>query len=292
MPNQHQVPWHDPGWMKQAQAWIRSETARQEIEITGGIEQPHLYPWSTVLHVPTRQGKLFFKATAPETIYETPLTKMLADWYPDCMPELVAVDPGRGWMLMRDGGEQLRHSIRPTGNISAWDPVISLYGQVQAGAASRVDEMLAARVPDYRLARVPSLYRELLADEESLLIGQEKGLTPGERQQLQEMAPRLDQLCRQLAGFGIPESINHGDFHDGNVLVREGRVTFLDWADACISHPFMSLRTFFVSIEIALKLDDYAPPTPEMSALLDRYLEQWRSFQRGRRALQLHPMVR
>ena len=138
--------------------------------------------------------------------------------------------------------------------------------------------MLAAGVPDYRLETVPSLYRELLADEQSLLIDQEKGLTTGEWRQIQGMTSRLEHLCLQLTGYGIPESINHGDFHDGNVLVRDGRVTFLDWADACISHPFMSLRTFFVSIEIALKLDDYAPPTPEMSALLDRYLEQWQSF--------------
>ena len=29
-------------------------------------------------------------------------------WYPDCMPELIAVDLGRDWMLMRDGGEPLR----------------------------------------------------------------------------------------------------------------------------------------------------------------------------------------
>jgi hypothetical protein len=278
MSSQYKLPWHDPNWMKLAHEWIRFETARRAIQITGEVEQPHLYPWSTVLHVPTGEGKLYFKATAPETIYEVPLTKMLADWYPDCMPELVAVDSERGWMLMRDGGEQLRLSIRPSGDISPWEPVIALYGQVQAGAASHVQELLVAGVPDYRLGTVPSLYRGLLADEESLLVGQEKGLTIGEWQQLQDMTSRLEQLCLQLAGFGIPESINHGDFHDGNVLVRERRVTFIDWADACISHPFLSLRTFFVSIEIALKLDDYAPPTPEMSALLDRYLEQWQSF--------------
>lgn len=278
MSSEHKLPWHDPNWMKLAHEWIQAETARHSIRVTGEIEQPHLYPWSTVLHVPTDEGKLFFKATAPETIYEVPLTKMLADLYPDCMPGLVAVDTGRGWMLMRDGGEQLRQSIRPTGDISPWGPVIALYGQVQADAADHIDALLAAGVPDYRLETVPSLYRELLADEQSLLIDQEKGLTTGEWRQIQGMTSRLEHLCLQLTGYGIPESINHGDFHDGNVLVRDGRVTFLDWADACISHPFMSLRTFFVSIEIALKLDDYAPPTPEMSALLDRYLEQWQSF--------------
>ena len=44
-----------------------------------------------------------------------------------------------------------------------------------------------------------------------------------------------------------------------------------------MTQPFVSLRTFFVSIEIALKLDDYAF-TPEMSQLLERYLEAWQAY--------------
>src|SRR5512139_3599982 len=109
MTSTNHLPWQDPQWMERAHAWIRAETAQQSIRITGSIEQPHLYPWSTVLIVPTEEGRLFFKATAPETIFEAALTQKLAEWLPDCMPELVAVDPERGWMLMQDGGEPLRH---------------------------------------------------------------------------------------------------------------------------------------------------------------------------------------
>jgi hypothetical protein len=70
------------------------------------------------MRVPSSEGTLFFKATAPETVYEFALTQMLADWYPDCTPDLVAVDTVRGWMLMRDSGEQLRTPIRPTHKIN------------------------------------------------------------------------------------------------------------------------------------------------------------------------------
>lgn len=271
------LPWHDPAWMKQAHEWILAETRRQSIQVTGDIEQPHLYPWSTVLHVPTNEGKLFFKATAPETMFEVPLTHRLAEWFPDRMPELAAVDLERGWMLMRDGGGQLRQSIRPAQDIAPWRPVIHLFSELQAGAAKHLDELLAIGVPDYRLPILPDLYRQLLADEKSLLIDQEKGLTTRDLQTLRGMAARFEQICAELAAYGIPESINHGDFHDGNVLVRERRIAIIDWADACLSHPFMSLRTLFVSIEIALKLDEYVF-TPEMAALLDHYLEAWHDY--------------
>jgi hypothetical protein len=277
MPSQSQLPWQDPDWMKQAHGWIQAETARRSIRIMGDIQQPHLYPWSTVLIVPTSEGRLFFKTTAPETIYEAALTQKLAEWRPNCLPELVAVDPVRGWMLMRDGGEQLRQSIRPAEDIEPWAPVILRYAELQIELAKHVPEILALGIPDHRPAVLPPLYSWMLADEESMMIDQEKGLTSAEFQQLRELDSHFQQICATLAAIGIPDSLNHGDFHDGNVLLRNGRITFFDWGDASVTHPFVSLRTFFVSIEISLKLDDYSF-TPEMAALLDRYLEPWQKY--------------
>lgn len=277
MVDQPQLVWHNPDWQKQAHAWIRAEAKRNSIQLTGEIEQPHAYAWSTVMRVPTDEGTIFFKATAAETVYESALTQKLAGWYPDCMPELIAVDIARGWMLMRDGGEPLRASIRPTQDITPWQPVITRYAELQVGLAEHISEILALGIPDHRPAALPPLYENLLADEASLMIDQEKGLTSAEFEQIQNLTPRFKQICSDLTAFGIPDSLNHGDFHDGNVLLKNGRITFFDWGDASVAHPFVSLRTFFVSIENSLKLDDYSF-TPEMSELLDRYLEPWQKF--------------
>jgi aminoglycoside/choline kinase family phosphotransferase len=292
MLDQQQLRWHDPAWQKQAHAWIHAQANRYSIQITGDITQPHAYAWSTVMRVPSNEGTLFFKATAPETIYEIALTEKLAGWYPDCMPELLALDTARGWMLMRDGGEQLRASVRPTGDITPWEPVITRYAELQIGLAKHVDEILALGIPDHRASVLPALYENLLTDKESLMIDQEKGLTSGEFQQLQNLTPRFEQICADLTAFGIPDSLNHGDFHDGNVLLKDGRITFFDWGDASLTHPFVSLRTFFVSMEISLKLDDWAPPTPEMTALLNRYLESWERFATKERLLTAYILSR
>ena len=277
MTDQAPLLWQDPAWLKQVSDWIHAQAHRQSIIITGEIEQPHIRPWSTVMRVPTKEGMFFFKATASETVYEAAVTAALADWYPDCMPDLVAVDTARGWMLMRDGGEQLRTFIRPNQDIAPWEPVISRYSEVQVGLTRHVSQLLSVGTPDHRLAALPTLYTALLAEEPSLMIDQPKGLTSGEWQRLKDLTPRLESICSELASVGIPESLNHGDFHDGNVLLRDGRITFFDWGDVDVTHPFVSLRNFFVSIENSLKLEDYAF-TPEMSALLDRYLEPWQKF--------------
>lgn len=277
MSSPSQLIWQDPDWRKHVTDWIQAEAERQDIHIAGEIEQPHMYAWSTVLHIPTDQGKLFFKATAPATIYEAALTQSLARWFPDSMPEFVAVDAGRGWMLIRDGGEQLRLSIRPTKDIAPWKPVIAHYAEVQIGLADHITELLSLQLPDHRLSMLPGRFRQLLADESNFMIDQENGLTSMEWKEVQEKSARLEEICQQLAGYGIPESLNHGDFHDGNVLVKDGRITFFDWGDASVTHPFTSLRTFFVSIEIALDLEDYSF-TPEMAELLDLYLAPFQQF--------------
>lgn len=278
MTNASKLRWHDPDWQKQAHDWIRAEAKRNSIQLTGEIEQNHAYAWSTVMRVPTNEGMLFFKATAGETIYEIALTKMMAGWYPDCIPDLVAVDTARGWMLMRDGGETLRASIRPTKDVKPWEPVITKYAELQIGLAEHVDEILKLGIPDHRLEALPALYTQLLTDEASLMIDQEKGLSSDDFKKLRNLTPRFEQICTDLAAYEIPASINHGDFHDGNVLLKNGRITFFDWGDADVTHPFVSLRTWFVSMEIALQLDDWAPLTSEMTALLNRYLEQWEKF--------------
>ena len=277
MTNPSPLLWQDPEWRRQVNDWIRAETERHSIRVTGEIEKPHMYAWSTVLHIPTDQGRLFFKATAPETIYEAALTQALADWLPDCMPELVAADAARGWMLMHDGGEQLRASIRPTQDLVPWQPVILRYAEVQVGLAEHITELLSLRLPDHRLSVLPGLFTRLLTDEQSLMIDQEKGLTSAEWERVKGKTARFAQICSDLAAVGIPESINHGDFHDGNVLVRDGRITFFDWGDADVTHPFVSLRTFFVSIEVSLDLEEYSF-TPEMEALLNLYLKPWEKY--------------
>lgn len=277
MSHTEQAPWESPDWMEGAARWIQGVLAQHGITQSGPIEQPHTYPWSIVLRVPTQAGMLFFKATAPLPAHEAALTQALAAWRPDCMPELLAVDLKRGWMLMRDGGKMLREVIRPDRDIEPWRPVLPLYASLQVELSDRVPQLLALGAPDRRLATLPALYNRLLADAAIFRLDQPSGLTSDEYKRLLELKPRFAQVCADLAGCGIPESLNHGDFHDGNVLLRDGRVTFFDWGDCNLTHPFISLRTVFVSIETSLQLEDYAF-TPEMAALLDLYLEPWGRF--------------
>ena len=197
--------WTDPRFLEEATAWIL-----QWVEPTAPIEQPHVRAWSTVLRVPTAAGDLFFKANAPMAAHEAAILEQLTPLAPDCLPEVVALDTERRWLLLRDGGARLREQPAE----GAWIDVVRRYADLQRASARSADALVAAGVPDRRAAMLPALYESLGGD------------------------PRIvDELLTELEPVGLPETIQHDDLHDGQVFLRDGRTRILDWGDACVSHP-------------------------------------------------------
>jgi hypothetical protein len=272
----HLLPWERPGWIEQASAWIHAELERQGLSADGPIAQPHIRPWSTVLCVPTGAGMLYFKATAPMLGHEPALTQALARWRPDCMPEVLATDLERGWMLLRDSGESLRSQIQAEQDIGRWHTVLPLYAGVQIELAGRVPELLALGALDRRLATLAQQYRQLLDDTDAMLIDQPEGLTSAEYKQLRTLAPRFADLCEQLASYGVPETLHHDDFHDGNIFVRDGRYTFTDWGESCAAHPFCTL---VVTLRGIAYRQGWTEDAPELARLRDDYLAAWAPFE-------------
>jgi hypothetical protein len=275
MDQERLIPWTKPGWFEQASAWIHAELERWGIEVSGLVEQPHSRPWSTVLRVPTGEGDIYFKAVSPVHPYEPALLGALERWRPDCVPRLLSVDAGLGWVLMRDAGQRLREIIRSTQDLRYWLPVLPLYAEMQIELAQRVPELLALDVPDRRLSVLPNLYEPLLADVDVLRIDQPLGLTRQQYGRLLALSRHVAELCERLADYHILETINHGDLNDGNVFVGDGSSIFIDWGDGCVSHPFYSLRTVLVSAEISLGLEENSP---ELWPLRDAYLESWTRY--------------
>jgi phosphotransferase family enzyme len=258
--------WTDPVWLAEARAWIDEQAVRLGWSVVGEIEQPHDRPWATVLRVPTERGDLYFKANAPPLQFEAALVEVLAGRRPDAVPPLVAVDLQRGWMLMEDAGMRLRQVVEQERAFDRWLDVLPLYAGLQLDFAERADDLVALGAPDLRLARLPALFEQLL---------QECELPADEAERAFASLPRVRALCDELAGFGLPETIQHDDFHDGQVYVRDGRYLLLDWGDACVSHPFFTLSVTLEGM-LAWGLDDVegsVDTTPFLNAYLTAFAD-------------------
>lgn len=192
------------------------------------VEVVHDRPWSRVLRVPTANEDLYLKQCAPVQAFEPALTVALAERWPDRVPQVVAADPERAWLLLRDAGTRLREG----GDFGIFARALELYGELQRDEAGHVDELLALGLPDVRLRVVAAEYEPFLEDDH--------GLEREEVARLRALAPRYRELCAELEAFGLPDSIQHDDLHDGNVFVRDGRVAIFDWGDSSVGHPLWS----------------------------------------------------
>ena len=229
----------------------------------------HERPWSTVLRVPTQAGDLFLKQEAPVQAFEVPLTLTLASRWPDRVPEVVAADVDRAWLLLRHGGVRVADS----GAFDVFARALGLYGALQVGEVPRVDEFLELGVPDVRLGVINAVYEPFFE--------RDHGLTRGEVEAALALAPRYRELCDELASLGLPATIQHDDLHQWNIFVRGDRIGIYDWGDSSVAFPLWSwLKPYFAVQEAGVD------PEPLRLA----YLAAWAEFAPEvelRRALEL-----
>lgn len=266
------LQWEQPGWLEDAHAWIRAQLDSSGIRITAPIEQFHIRPWSTVMRIPAADGMIYFKATAPALSYEPALTQFLAQLRPQLLPDLLAVDLPQGWMLMRDSGIPLRALIKSEQSLARWQEILPLYVELQKALLPRTDQILALGVLDRRLETLPDQFERLVADEPAMLVGEPESLTVEEYRRLRAFGKPFEDLCNELASFGIPATLHHDDFHDANVFLQGGQVRFTDWGESAVTHPFFSLVVLLRGASNSL---DLAPDAPELAQLRDWYLDQW-----------------
>lgn len=273
--NENLLPWEQSGWLESAKTWIKTEIERLGFVMRAEIDQIHIRPWSSVLRVATSGGICFFKASAPYFKHETGLTGYLARHFPQISPKILALDANRYWLLMCDAGQPLRNLIMESHSVEPWRDVLPLFVNLQKGMMNSQAELRRLGVPDRRLVTLPVLFKKLLEDKAAMLINQPEGLTMDEYQRLYASSPRFVSMCSRLADFGIPESLHHDDFHDGNVFVGDGRTVFTDWGECALSHPFFSLVVMLRGVENALGV---ATDAPEVQVVREIYLSLWSEF--------------
>jgi hypothetical protein len=219
----------------------------------------------------------------PALAHEAAVVETLARCRPDLLPKLLATDLERGWMLQGDGGTRLREVLGDSRDLSVWEEILPLYAELQMDAAADRDRFLAVGSPDRRLEVLPGQFEDLLGESERL-----ESLTSDELRRLHSLVPRVAADCRELAAYGLPETIQHDDLHDGQVFVREGRYVFFDWGDACVSHPFYTLVVTLAVLAYRLELDLGAP---ELDRFRDAYLESWTRYRPRNELLDAYPVA-
>jgi hypothetical protein len=232
--------WARPGWFEATSAWLVDVLRRLGRTRTGPIEQLGSWAVSSGLAVETDQGRVIVKSVPRLFGHEPELTRALAARHPGRVPDVLAVDPERGHLVMAAfGGAQLG-----TEEPSRWAEGLVEMARIQQAWIGRREEAAALGVEDRTLAVLGRELESIITDEQT-----SPGLDREKRGRLLANLPRYHDIIRSLQAGPIPETLVHGDLHPWNVQRDGDRLVIFDWSDSCWSHPFLDVATFTVRTE-------------------------------------------
>lgn len=263
--------WSSAEWLAAATGWLDERLAAAGRTRTGPVTQPHLRLWGTVLRAPTDAGTVWLKAPGPETAFEVPLYRLLAEVAPRWVLVPLAADVERGWLLLPDGGTPLGERTAAEDLPDAIAGVLPHYAELQRELSGRVDDLLSFGLADMRARALPERLDEAVES-----VGQYLGrhATDDDRTALDRVAaarPTVSEWCDRLAGGVVPASLDHHDLHAWNILVTpSGRPQFYDWGDSVVAHPFTSMLVTLGFLRLHRALPD---GDPRLLRVRDAYLE-------------------
>ncbi|HEX6292125.1 MAG TPA: phosphotransferase [Herpetosiphonaceae bacterium] len=257
-------PWARPGWFAAAESWTSAQLERLGYALVAPIEQIKNWGISCILRARTTAGDVYFKVAAPLPLFanEPLLMESLAAAHPDFIPAPLAIEHEQRWMLLADVGPELRDNRAE----ADWTTALRLYARIQRSFVGETEALLAMGCLDRSLDRLAAQIDEVLEDTAAL-----ERLSAAELTQIRSLAPRLRSMCGELAGYGVPQTLVHGDLHGGNIALRDERYLFFDWTDGCVAHPFLDVVTMMD--EVAASLDAQA-----CLRLRDAYLSLWTGY--------------
>jgi Phytanoyl-CoA dioxygenase (PhyH) len=213
--------------------------------------------WATTCRLRRGSASAYLKRVPPGLATPFAPIVRLSRRFPHLLPEVLAADDARGWLLTADHGARTLDY-----DAQADDLVVVLrdYARLQAGAAE-APECLAG-LPRLDLAALPERLLAFLATTQAGARG------PGEVSAAyflgdadaalfhRLLSRRLPMLRDYLAPMArLPVTLEHGDLRPPNTAVSaDGHGVIIDWDDAFIGPVGMSLQGMFSGCTVPIVL--------------------------------------
>ncbi len=280
-------PFSRLGWREDLLTWSSKALKLARSQLCDEMVQLNAAADAALVHISTQGGtRYWFKATGASHSHERRVTVTLSQKFPEYLPELIAVhEEWNGW-LMRDAGVPFPADYDPS-RLAV--EVVRRLGRLQAAASPMAASLLADGCHDHRMAALRTQIPELTPYLEEAMRepGAELGSSIGPAR-LRRISALIEEATLRIEDMGIPNTLMHCDIGLDNILVGSRGCTFIDWAQASIGHPFITLEHLCAQFAQHEECRKISP------RLRETYLHVWEasvSVRYDRQALTFIPLV-
>lgn len=240
-------PFKHIDWLAYLQSRLEPVLAKRGIWLTGEVEQINAEPTFSLLKMESSTQPLWFKSVGEPNLAEYTVTTGLAMMFPGVMPSIVADIPEwHGWVTENAQGSRLDSSS----DVADWKFAASRFAEIQISSLQHISELLDIGCVDCKTSEL-SQHLELFVEAmERAMV--EDGVVDQrrlERGQIREIADSIKEGLAEISRLGVPDALVHRDLSGGNIQISTHHCHFIDWAQACVSCPFICseyLRAHFV----------------------------------------------
>ncbi|KTD10617.1 Phosphotransferase enzyme family protein [Legionella gratiana] len=197
--------------------------------------------YSVVYKITTSKNTFYLKKTPLELSTESQILTYLYEQDCSHIPTPIAENKQLCCFLMTSCGDvTLRQLFKEKVDAALLNTGVLNYTKIQRTVENKIPQLIGLKIPDWRIGKIPLLYHELI-DQEELLLSD--GLSQEEITELENADEFGTTLCESLAKYQIPETMNHCDFQENNMVLNQktGNISIIDWGETVIAHPFLSL---------------------------------------------------
>lgn len=229
-----------PGWLLVLKEWVQKALRPFQMTLTGDFVQFNASASFSLIRFATDGEAVWFKAVGKPNQHEFSISVTLARLFPEYLPSLLATLPAcHGWLMADAGGLPLNAAKVS----SAWKEAATALAALQTASVRSIDDLVEAGCRDLRVGTLLELVDPFLEVIGDLMQEQSKMPPPIlSRQELSDLGRTLKTALRRLQSVGIPDTLGHGDFNSGNILVGSERCVFIDWAEAHVGHPLLTFE--------------------------------------------------
>lgn len=263
-------PFSRIGWLSTLQEWVRTVIHPLGMELKG-FQQLNGCETFSLIRFDTTHRPVWFKAVGKPNLHEFSISVTLSHLFPEYLPSLLATQPAcHGWLMADAGGPPLKEDEKP----SSWEYAATGLAGLQAASINSIDDLLEAGCRDLRLATLLELVDPFL-DTMAELMKQQTKVPPAvlSRQELSLLSVTIKDALHCLEALPIRDTLGHSDFNPGNIIVGPERCTFIDWAEAHVSHPFLTFEYFLSHLR-----KDYPVLVQFEGDLRSSYAQQWQAI--------------